>query len=73
MAGELMKKVAHIRFEVVCLKPDFLINKPFPSVGKVFGYLENRGESRFALQLRGLSVPHKGQSFFINGGFLSGQ
>ena len=52
-----MKKVAHIRFEVVCLKPDFLINKPFPSVGKVFGNLENREAGRFALQMRGLSVP----------------
>ena len=47
-----MKKVTHIRFEVVCLKPDILIDKPFPSVGEVFGNLENREAGRFALQMR---------------------
>ena len=52
-----MKKVTHIRFEVVCLKPDILIDKAFPSVGEVFGNLENREAGRFALQMRGLSVP----------------
>ena len=42
-----MKKVTHIRFEVICLKPDILIDKPFPSVGEVFGNLENREVNRF--------------------------
>ena len=52
-----MEKAAQFRFQVVCLKPDVLIDKPFPSVGEVFGNLENREAGRFALQMRGLSVP----------------